>query len=235
MTFNFWGKVGGSPRPFNTFFQGGLLLLLLTGCATTPEAKQAKEAEKDVSIVRLFTELRDESMVGTKVSLPRSNPMEIAIDKEPFADERDVARADVVKALGGFAIRIEMTQHGRMTLEGASVSRAGLKLVIFGQWTTGKEATVQRWLGGPVMRRALRDGVIVFTPDCDKEEADRFVRGLNNVAIKLENQPKPKKTKDAAKKPAQTEKQKKKEAAKARSEKPSGAADAINSFKQTGQ
>lgn len=232
MTLNSAGKVGGSPRPFNTFFHLGWALLLLAGCATTPEAKQAKAEEKDVSIVRLFTELRDESMVGTKVSLPRSNPMEISIDKETFADERDVARADVVKALGGFALRIELTQHGRMTLEAASVARAGLRLVIFGQWTVGKEETVQRWLGAPVMRRALRDGVIVFTPDCDKEEADRFVRGLNNVAIKLENQPKPKKTKDDAKKPALTEKQKKKAEAKANSEKSSGAADAINSFEK---
>jgi hypothetical protein len=169
-------------------------------------------------------------MTGTRVSLPRSNPMEIAIDKEPFADERDVARADVIKSVGGFAIRIEMTQHGRMTLEAASVSRAGLRLAVFGQWTVGKEETIKRWLGGPVMRRALRDGVLIFTPDCDKEEADRFVRGLNNVAIKLENQPKPKKTKAESSAKPKTEKQKEKEKAKA--EKPSSAADAINSFQK---
>ncbi len=205
-------KVGGSGRPFNTFFRWGWAFLLLAGCASTPEAKQAKQEAKDVSVIRLYTEVRDPSMGGTKASLPRSNPMEVVIDKEPFADERDVVRADVVSSPGGFAIRVELTMHGRMTLEGASVSHAGQRLVAFGQWAVGKEneETVQRWLAAPVMRTALRSGIVVFTPDCDREEADRFVRGLNNVAIKLKNQPKPKKVKPAETKPEPEGKKKKK-------------------------
>ena len=36
-----------------------------------------------------------------------------------------------------------------------------------------------------------RFGAFSFIADCSREEAEHIVRGLNNVAIKLENQPKP--------------------------------------------
>ena len=48
-----------------------------------------------------------------------------------------------------------------------------------------------RWLAAPMITRPIENGVIAFTPDCTREEADIFVLGLNNVAIKLENQAKP--------------------------------------------
>lgn len=220
-------KMGGRPRPFNTFFLLLLLGGLVAGCATTPEEKQAKAEAKDVSAVRLHAEPRDESMAATKAKLPRSGPVEIPIDKEPFADERDVVRAQVVDLRGGFAIRLELTSHGRMVLEGASVTRAGLRLAIYGQWSEGEKETTGRWLAAPVMRRAIRDGVVVFTPDCDREEAERFVRGLNNVAIKLENQPKPKKEKPV-KQDAKSAKPK-----KPAEEKTSGADDAIQRFEKS--
>ncbi len=225
--------MGGSGRPINTFFRWVALVGLLAGCASTPADKKSKEEAKDMSVVRLFTEVRDESMPGSKAALPRSNPMEIKIDKEPFADERDVARADVIKSVGGFSIRIELTSHGRMTLEQASVTHAGLRLVAFGQWSINKEESVQRWLAAPVMKSALRTGVVVFTPDLSREEADRFVRGLNNVAIKLENQAKPKKAKEPAPEKKKTEKQKKKEEAK--KEKPSAAEETIKEFENRRQ
>jgi hypothetical protein len=226
-------KMGGSSRSINSFFRWAGLLLLATGCTTTPAEKQAKQEAKDLSAVRLFTEVRDESMSGSQVSLPRSNPVEIKIEKEPFADERDIARADVVNAVGGFSIRLELTSHGRMALEQASVTHAGLRLVAFGQWTAGKEETVQRWLAAPVMRSALRAGVVVFTPDLSREEADRLVRGLNNVAIKLENQPKPKKAKETEADRKKTDRQKKKEESK--KDKPSAAEDTIKEFEKRGQ
>lgn len=226
-------KMGGSSRPINTFFRWAGLLLLAAGCATSPTEKQAKQEAKDMSVVRLFTEVRDESMAGSEVSLPRSSPVTIKIDREPFADERDVVRADVISTVGGFSIRLELTTHGRMALEQASVSHAGLRLVAFGQWTVGKEDSVQRWLAAPVMKAALRAGVVVFTPDLSREEADRFVRSLNNVAIKLENQAKPKKPTEVEADKKKTEKQKKKEEAK--KEKPSAAQEVLKDFENRRQ
>jgi hypothetical protein len=73
----------------------------------------------------------------------------------------------------------------------------------------------------------------VFTPDLSREEADRLVRGLNNVAIKLENQPKPKKAKETEADKKKTDRQKKKEESK--KDKPSAAEDTIKEFEKRGQ
>ena len=38
------------------------------------------------------------------------------------------------------------------------------------------------WLAAPMTNKRISDGVLVFTPDASREEADRIVLGLNNVA-----------------------------------------------------
>lgn len=186
--------MGGTFRTGNSFFLALLALGLLAGCATTPEQQRAKEEKQDLSVFRLHREVREEGLGAKTVELPRRNPMKVAIEKEAFLDERDVIRADVIEVPGGFAIRVECTSHGRMALEMATVTRVGQRILAYGQWTAGEKETVSRWLAAPLVKRASREGILVFTPDCDREEAVRFVRGLNNVAVKLKNQPKPKKS-----------------------------------------
>jgi hypothetical protein len=121
----------------------------------------------------------------------RNNPVTLSVDTEPFLDERDIVRARLVDALGGTAIAIDCTFHGRLALEMTSVSRLGRRMAVVSTWTTGKDLTETRWLAAPLFREPLRDGAFSFIADCSREEAEHIVRGLNNVAIKLENQPKP--------------------------------------------
>ena len=42
----------------------------------------------------------------------------------------------------------------------------------------------------PRIATRITDGVLAFTPDATRAEAERIVRGLNNAAIKSGNQPK---------------------------------------------
>ena len=42
-----------------------------------------------------------------------------------------------------------------------------------------------RWLAAPMITRQIQDGIFVFTPDASREEAERIVRGVNNVVAKL--------------------------------------------------
>ena len=42
-----------------------------------------------------------------------------------------------------------------------------------------------RWLGAPIYQQKISNGVVFFTPDASRSEAERIVRGLNNVARKL--------------------------------------------------
>ena len=176
---------------FNTFFPGLLAAGLVAGCATTPEAKQERAQDKEVAALRLHLETKDDAPKAKVVTVLRSSPVTLSVESEAFMDERDVKAARLVDSLGGFAIVIEGTMHARLVLEMNSVARLGRRMAIASTWTTGKDTTETRWLAAPALRQPLRDGAFSFTPDCSREEAEHIVRGLNNVAVKLENQPKP--------------------------------------------
>jgi hypothetical protein len=79
-----------------------------------------------------------------------------------------------------------------------TVSKQGRRVAVWSKWTEG------RWLAAPQVMKPIEDGVLVFAIDGTREEAERIVRGLNNVAVKLGNKPKPdKKAEETAKKAKQ--------------------------------
>ena len=47
-----------------------------------------------------------------------------------------------------------------------------------------------RWLAAPYIHNRTGDGVLLFTPDATRQEADNIAFGLNNVAKKIEAQSK---------------------------------------------
>lgn len=173
-----------------------IAVLALSGCASTKSELEDGKAPKDAaSIVRFFAESNmNPDWRARKVQVIRNSPVEIIISSEAFLDERDVTRARVVETPGGFAIAIEFTSHGLMALNMETSTLRGRRVVIYSRWNE-KKVAVERWLAAPQILRPIENGVIVFTPDCSREEADLFVLGLNEVAIKLENQEKPNKKK----------------------------------------
>ena len=48
-----------------------------------------------------------------------------------------------------------------------------------------KPVADSRWLAAPVISRRIDNGVLVFTADCERDEADQLVLGLNNVAKQI--------------------------------------------------
>lgn len=203
-----------SPRPgINLFFNqaqvrwGGLLAALfllggLTGCQSTDTAdkkdaaNQPENEKKEVSTFRLHLEENDIGLGVGKVEVFRADPMKLIVQKTAFVDEGDIAKARVIESpYGGVLIQIEYVQRGRMALQMATAAHPGRRVAVWARWTSG------RWLAAPVVQRGIEDGFFTFTPDCTREEAERIVRGLNNVAIKLKNQAKPP-SKSAAKKKA---------------------------------
>lgn len=203
-----------SPRAgINLFFilarvrWGGLLAGLLvlggvTGCQSTATAEKKDAAnkpeneKKEVSTLRLHLEENDVGLGVGKVEVFRADPMKLIVQKTAFVDEGDIAKARVIESpYGGVLIQIEYIQRGRMALQMATAAHPGRRVAVWARWTSG------RWLAAPVVQRGIEDGLFTFTPDCTREEAERIVRGLNNVAIKLKNQAKPP-SKSAAKKNA---------------------------------
>lgn len=188
---------------FNHFLRVVLFCLIAAGCSSTPEEKQSKKDKKDAAQIQVYREVTDFSgraaEIGSlgvnRAKVGRNDPVEISVQRDAVLDERDVKSAQVIdQADGSFSIGVEFTSHGSLVLHQNSAAAQGRRLVIAGRWSNGTNV-VNRWLGAPVMKRPLDKGAIVFTPDLTHEEAVLFVRGLNNVAIKLENQTKPEKPK----------------------------------------
>lgn len=160
-------------------FNGFLLLLafaLATGCGSTEERRRKKE----LSNIRIHVEGDTRSDQAAGVSVFRSSPMRLNVEREPILDENNVVAATVEPdAAGGFVVRVKFDRQGSWILERATVVNRGKRLAIHGYF--GEE----RWLAAPEIRAKNSTGSITFTPDASREEAERFVRGLNNVARKL--------------------------------------------------
>jgi len=160
-------------------FNGFLALValaLLAGCATSEE----RQRKKELSNLRIHVESDQQSDHSSAVSVIRSAPMLINIDREPILVENQVRAAMVVDQPGGFAIQIQFNRQGGWILERTTVVNKGRRLVIFGQFDQA------RWLAAPLITSKNSSGTLTFTPDATREEEERFVRGLNNMAHKIE-------------------------------------------------
>lgn len=176
----------GSLR-FNSYLLALLLTVVAAGCKSSAE----REHEKEASTLRFYLET-DFDTTGSKttvVPIFRASPILIRINKEPVLDEGSLIDAAVVDVVGGFAIQVKFDFRGTLTLESISSTYRGERLAIYSMFTEG------RWLAAPKMTVPIKDGVLTFTPDATREEAVRIVRGLNNLAIRLGNKPKPGKEK----------------------------------------
>lgn len=114
--------------------------------------------------------------------------------RDPILTDSSVAAAEVVTdALGGFALKIQFDSHGTMVLEQYTAMNPGKRLAIYADF--GEKLTEHRWLGAPVIPQRIGNGVLVFTPDATRDEAEQIALGWNNTAIKSGNREKPKKPK----------------------------------------
>lgn len=159
-----------------TFFNIILLSLgLLAGCQT------ADAPQKQVSSLRLHIEVNpDVTSYSQPVPIYRAQPVFVNIEHSPFADERDVESASVIDWMDGFAIQINLDRHGKWVLENITRGNPNRRVAVCCEFD-GET----RWLAAPLMGRPVSNGVLAFTPDATRSDAERIVRGLNNVAAEL--------------------------------------------------
>jgi hypothetical protein len=153
-------------------------LLLAAGCKTSEEKKKGKEATS----MRLHLETNpDGTSHNFAATVYRANPIKIQVERDAALDEGFMAKAEVVAAdqFGNHAIKITFDDTGKQRLTYVTSSHKGRRLVILCKWTE------TRALGAPLINKTISDGVLVFTPDATREEAERIVFGLNNVITKL--------------------------------------------------
>ena len=164
-------------RRFNLFL-ALLAAAVLCGC-------QTEKKNKEVSALRVHIEANSDNTSTTQtVSVPpRDDPVLITIANEPILSEANIVAAKVIDAHGGIAIQIQFDESSALILEQYSAANSGKHFAIFGQW--GEKRADGRWLAAPLITHRIADGMLSFTPDMSREEADRLVLGLNHVAKKI--------------------------------------------------
>ena len=170
-----------------TRFNICLLLLaavLAAGCQTHGKK------DKEVSTLRVHMEtIPDMLSFSRTVEVFRAHPVSITVDTSPFLTEANVASAKVVESTNaGFDLQIHFDRRGTWLLEEYTTSNPGRHMAIFSEF--GERLKHSRWLAAPIIRRRISDGILTFTPDATKEEAEQIAAGLNAVAKKIEEKSK---------------------------------------------
>jgi len=164
-------------RRFNIYLTLAFLLGLVCGY-------QTGKPKKEVGALRVHIEVSpDPTGTSQNISVLRSDPVLVTIKREPILTEANIVWAKVIDARGGFAIEIKFDENGAWLLEQYSAANPGRHFVIFGQWS--EKPVAGRWLAAPLITHRIDDGVLAFTPDCSREEADQLVPGLNNIAKQI--------------------------------------------------
>lgn len=168
-------------RCFNLYFALAMTVALFCGCQTEWQKK------KPVAALRVHLEVgSDNSEMSQTVSVLRADPVSVTISHDPILTEANVVAAKVIQTPGGFAVEVQFDENGTWLLEQYTASNPGKHFVIFGQW--GEKLANSRWLAAPLITHRIADGILIFTPDASREEADQLVLGLNNVAKNMKSQ-----------------------------------------------
>ena len=157
-----------------------MALAVLCGCQTETHKKG-----KEVSALRVHLEAGSNgTSTSETISVPpRDDPVLITIEKEPILTEANIIASKVIEAQGGIALQIQFDESSSLMLEQYSAANPGKHFVIFGQW--GEKQADGRWLAAPLITHRIAGGIMSFTPDLSRAEADRLVLGLNNVAKQI--------------------------------------------------
>jgi preprotein translocase subunit SecD len=173
-------------RRFNLFLALAVLLAPLCGC------KYLEERNEPTAAMRIHIELAADNAAGSMsagqtVSVFRADPVTVTIDKDPILTEANLLAAKVISTPAAPAIEVRFDENGTWILEQYSASNPGRHFVIYGQW--GKKLKDGRWLAAPLITSRMNYGILSFTPDMSRDEANQFVLGLNNVAKEFQTKP----------------------------------------------
>jgi preprotein translocase subunit SecD len=164
-------------RSFNIIPALAATVALLCGCQMF--------GQKDLlGALRIHVQTNPNALnMSQTISVMRSNPVLLTIGRDPILTEANVVAAKIMDTPGGFAIEIQFDETGAWLLEQYSAANPGGHFAIFGQW--GDKLANGRWLAAPIITRRIANGVLAFTPDASRTEADQLVLGLNHVAAKI--------------------------------------------------
>lgn len=171
---------------FNIYLTALLALVIAVGAG----CKTGKTKRKNiVSAIRLHLEVnRDASGRSQPVSVFRSNPVEINVEKAAFLSEGLLTDAKVVEMMGGFGLQLTFERRGAWLLEQYTAGAQGKRIAIYAEFIPDPDqpkVIEKRWLAAPVINKRITDGVLTFTPDASREECEKILFGISNLLRKI--------------------------------------------------
>ena len=178
------------PSRFNIYLLLATALVALVGCKTF-----SSKSKKQIATLRVHLEApHDPSGMTERVSVLRASPISVNIEKSPFLSETDIGAAKVVENGDEFILSIQLNQQGQRLLEQYSSANPQRRFAIRSQFRQGTNV-FDRWLAAPLVMRRISNGILSFSPDANREEAEIIVKGWNKAA----GAPDPKKQEEADK------------------------------------
>lgn len=157
---------------FNTFLLASALAF--GGC-------QSPDQAKGLAGISLHLEVNpDGTDRNGPVTVGRSSPFVVNVEKRPFLTEQELTAAGLVESEGGFALKLEFDRRGTLLLDQYSSAYRGKRAAVLARWDQQV-----RWLAAPRMDQRLTNGVLVFTPDASPADAQRLVEALNKTVRRL--------------------------------------------------
>jgi preprotein translocase subunit SecD len=164
-------------RRFNLYFAPTAALAVLCGC-------QWFGHKGPEGALRIHIQTSPDTLGASQtINVVRAEPVQITVSRNPILTEANIVSNRVINTPGGFAIEVRFDENGTWLLEQYTAANPGLHFAIFGQW--GDKLANGRWLAAPLITRRIANGVLVFTPDASRDEADQLVLGVNTAAAKM--------------------------------------------------
>ena len=128
---------------FNIFFALGCLAVA-GGCAAIRAVDNAADPKKEQSTIRLYIEGQKADRATSGTVLVTRARIPFTIQREPFLDEADLAKASIVEDQGGdggYSIQLTFNDHGTLLLDMNTSDNMGRHIIVFSQFPTpGKKA-----------------------------------------------------------------------------------------------
>jgi preprotein translocase subunit SecD len=166
---------------FNLYFWGLVLALTGAGCISSKDRE-----DKFPATLRIHLETNPLPLdQSERILVLRSAPMAVTVEKNPFLNESQISEAAVVETTEGFKLLVQFNRQGTWLLEQYTSANSHRRIAIRSQFRISTNV-FDRWIAAPLVQYRITDGMLSFTPDADRTEAEAIARGLNNVAKKVQ-------------------------------------------------
>ena len=170
-----------SQRTWFNFILIFVCAVSFVGCQSDKADKQGKKKKdkKEYTVLELHLETGSSVSGANVVPVYRQKPIYLNVEPNAFLNTSSITNATVISYMGGYALQLQLDKHGTFVLDTVTTANKTRRIAVLAAFPE------VRWLAAPIIAQGNSSGVFIFTPDASREECDRIVRGINNVAAEI--------------------------------------------------